>query len=140
MARLTNIMFVTVFGALMVPAPASAQRAGSAGLQTKVPLAAVLALAQPYPNLRQEVRLALIETGANKNTATCIAGQLGDEWVALKTRAVGPYRCKLGKRTLVIKTATTFFDAAGHKIAADDAKLPARAARVAEARLVWSWQ
>ena len=140
MARLMFAIVGGVVGAFALAVPALAQRAGPSGVQMKVPLADVITLAQPYPNLRQEVRLALIETGASKSATTCVSEQLGDEWLGLKGRAVGPYRCKLGKRTLVIKTVATYFDGAGHKIAADDAKMAARAARLVEARLVWAWR
>ena len=140
MARLILLYVVACFSIVAHASVSLAQKSVPPVQQTKVPLDDVMTLAKPYPNLRQSVRLALIEAGATKNTATCAASQLSADWAILKGRAVGPYRCKLGKRTLVINTAATYYDSAGHKIAADDARLPLRAQRVVEQRLVWSWQ
>jgi hypothetical protein len=104
-----------------------------------VPLADVMTLARPYPNLRQEIRLALISAGDAKAAAACVATRLGPEWTALKGRAVGPYRCRIGSRALDIKTAATYFDAAKHKIVSGDERLKHKAVRVLETRLVWRW-
>lgn len=142
MARCAQVLTCFVFAAAVLSAPvnAVAQKSGSTGLQANVPLADVMALARPYPNLQQEIRLALITAGVNRNAVTCSADRLDDSWALLRARAVGPYRCKLGGRGLQITTAISFFDAAGHKLSTRDPSLHARAVRVAETRLAWSWQ
>jgi hypothetical protein len=104
-----------------------------------VPLGDVMTLARPYPNLRQEIKLALIAAGDSKTVAGCAAARLGPEWTTLKGRAVGPYHCRIGNRTLDIKTSATYFDAAKHKIAPSDQRLTHKAVRLLETRLVWTW-
>lgn len=111
-----------------------------AGEIARVPLARVLDIAKPYPNLLLEVRLALVRAGATRDGVACQAQELGREWVKLAGQAIGPYACKIGTRTLVITTSPLFATAGGHKIAQRDRDLPAKAARVTEKRLAWHWQ
>jgi hypothetical protein len=104
-----------------------------------VPLAKVLELAKPYPNLRQEIRLARIATNTKPEAAICTARRLGTEWAFLAGQTLGPYRCKLGTRAIDIATTATFFDGAKHKLPPDAPNLASKAKSVTEARLVWRW-
>jgi hypothetical protein len=119
---------------------AQAQKAVAPAAQSAtVPLANLLALAKPYPNLRQEIRLARIATNTKPEAAACTARRLGTEWAFLAGQTLGPYRCKLGARMLDVTTATTFFDGAKHKLARDAQNLPSKAKSLTETRLVWRW-
>ena len=104
-----------------------------------VPLADVLTIAKPYPNLRQEIRLARIASTAPAAAAPCTARRLGPEWSLLAGRTIGPYRCRIGERVLDVTTAVTFFDASKHKIANDAPQVTAKAKTLVESRLVWRW-
>jgi hypothetical protein len=104
-----------------------------------VPLTDVLAIAKPYPNLRQEIRLARIANTAPPAAAPCTARRLGPEWSLLAGRTIGPYRCRIGDRMLDITTAVTFFDASQHKIASDAPQVMSKAKTLMESRLVWRW-
>ena len=106
----------------------------------RVPLATVLELARPNPNLRQEVKLALITAQSDKSRVTCTSNKLGVAWGALALRAIGPYRCAIGNRVLTLKTQPVFYDAAGHKFTQSDTARASKAARLKETRLVWVWQ
>jgi hypothetical protein len=131
---------VLFFAAACAAQPALAQKTIAPDAQSAtVPLTAVLALAKPYPNLRQEIRLARIAGNTKTETATCSARRLGTEWAFLAGQAIGPYRCKLGVRSLDVTTTTTFFDGAKHKLPHDAANLPSKAKSVTETRLVWRW-
>jgi hypothetical protein len=129
-----------ILGMALAAQPAQAQKTvAPAVLSAVVPLANVLALAKPYPNLRQEIRLARIATNTKPEAATCTARRLGSEWAYLAGQSVGPYRCKLGTRMIDVTTRATFFDGAKHKIAADAPQLTSKAKSVTETRLVWRW-
>ncbi len=104
-----------------------------------VPLADVLTIAKPYPNLRQEIRLARIASPAPAAAQPCTARRLGPEWALLAGRTIGPYRCRIGERVLDITTAVTFFDASKHKIASDAPQVTSKAKTLLESRLVWRW-
>jgi hypothetical protein len=135
-----NAALLLVFAMGFAAQPAQAQKTVAPAVQSAtVPLANVVALAKPYPNLRQEIRLARIATNTKPEGATCSARRLGTEWAFLAGQAIGPYRCKLGTRMLDVTTATTFFDGAKHKLARDAANLPSKAKSVTETRLVWRW-
>jgi hypothetical protein len=105
-----------------------------------VPFGDVLALAGPYPNLRQEIRLARIAAGGAAAQITCTGRRLGGDWSALTGRAIGPYRCRFGTRTLDIETRVIFYDGARHKLTPDRPGLVKQAKSLAENRLVWRWQ
>lgn len=140
MARAHTLTFSLLFWLATTP-PGSAQRAQPAPpLSATVPLAHVLALADAYPNLRQEIRLALIRAGASKEAAKCSAAALGPDWIKLAGQPLGPYRCRIGAATLYVTATAIVFDAARHKLAPTDPRRPARAATLVEQRLVWRWQ
>jgi hypothetical protein len=99
----------------------------------------VLALAKPYPNLRQEIRLARIATNTKPEAASCTARRLGKEWSFLFGQSVGPYRCRIGTRMLDVSTTAAFYDGAKHKLAPSAPNLASKAKSVSETRLVWRW-
>lgn len=141
MARIIGVAaLVGLFTALASADAARAQKSIVPQSQSaSTPLADVLAVAKPYPNLRQEVRLARIASGGRDAAAACTARRLGPEWLLLAGRTIGPYRCRIGNRTLDITTAVTYFDASKHKIAADAPQVMSKAKSLIESRLVWRW-
>jgi hypothetical protein len=121
--------------------PANAQKIGPAtGQGGSVPLSTVLEIAKPYPNLQSQVRLRLIATGLTKDKVTCGAQRLPNTWTNLGGARLGPYTCAIARRTLTIVTEPTYFDKAGYKLKPDDPMLAAKATRITESRLKWSWK
>ncbi len=141
MARIISVTaLIGLVTALASATVAHAQKAFVPQSQSaSAPLADVLAVAKPYPNLRQEVRLARIASGGRDAAAACTARRLGPEWSLLAGQTIGPYRCRIGDRTLDITTTVTFFDASKHKIAADAPEIMNKAKSLIETRLVWRW-
>jgi hypothetical protein len=134
-------MLIATLSLLVLTGDAEAQRAAvPTAKPVAVPLATVLTAAAAYPNLRQEIKLALIRAGLSRDAATCSAARLGDEWSKLAGRTLAPYRCVLGARTVLVTSTPVFFDAARHKLAPDDPRRPARAVTFTEQRLAWRWQ
>ena len=105
-----------------------------------VPLANVLAIAKPYPNLLLEIRLQLAAADLKRDQVTCVAERLGTEWAQLSGASRGPYTCRIGKRQLSVATVATYFDKAGYRVKPSDTALPTRAAKITEARLTWKWK
>jgi hypothetical protein len=126
---------------LMAAIPASAQRptppVTQAGL---MPLEAVLAVAKPYPNLLLQVRLQLVRANLKRDAVTCGAGRYDARWTQLGGTRLAPYECKIGKQTLVITAAQTYYDRNGKRLVPADVTTPAKAAKVKESGLKWSWK
>lgn len=141
MARNEHLIAIWLgLGLCLTLTPAHAQKTIVPQAQSDtVALADVVALAKPYPNLRQEIRLARIAGGDANSASTCSGRRLGPEWKVLAGRVVGPYRCRIGARMLDITTSITFFDGAKHKIAAEAPTVTVKAKTLTESRLVWRW-
>lgn len=121
--------------------PALGQRATlGLGQSGSLPLADVLVLAKPYPNLVSQIRLRLIATGQSKEKTACAAQRFPSSWPALGGARVGPYACVIGKRTLTVTTEAIYYDKAGHRLKPDDPALPLKVAKVVESRFKWSWK
>ena len=121
--------------------PALAQKAGTPiGQGGSIPLADVLALAKPYPNLVTQVKLRLLASGLKTDQVTCNAQRLPNSWVALGATRAAPYVCAFGKRTLTITAEPTYYDKAGYRLKASDPALAGKAVKVVESRLKWSWK
>lgn len=105
----------------------------------QVPLADVIALAKPYPNLVLQIRLELVRANTTREKVVCTADQLDGAWLKIKNARVGPYRCQIGKRTLALSTTPLFYDTRGYKISATAADVALKAARVQETKLKWTW-
>jgi hypothetical protein len=132
------IAFVSI--AMLPSVLASAQKAGDTAEMGKIPLTQVLMVAAPYPNLRQSVKLALISAGQDKAAIQCTGTKLGVAWGALALRTIGPYRCVIGQRTLMIATQPVFYSAGGHRLVVTDKAQLGKASRVVESRLQWTWK
>jgi hypothetical protein len=121
--------------------PASAQRPAPAVTQGgSLPLGAVLDVAKPYPNLLLQVRLQLVRANLKRDAVMCGAGRHDARWVRLGGARLAPYECKIGSRTLVITAAQTYFDQNGKRLTPSDAATPAKAAKLKESGLKWSWK
>jgi hypothetical protein len=105
-----------------------------------LPLEQVLAVAKPYPNLLLQVRLELVRANLKRDAVSCGAGRYDARWATLSGNRLAPYECKIGKRTLVITAAQTFYDRNGRRLVPTDAATPAKAATVRESGLKWSWK
>jgi hypothetical protein len=105
-----------------------------------MPLEAVLAVAKPYPNLLLQVRLQLVRANLKRDAVTCGAGRYDARWTQLSGARLAPYECKIGRQTLVISAAQTFYDRNGKRLAPGDVTTPAKAAKVKESGLKWSWK
>jgi hypothetical protein len=105
-----------------------------------MPLEAVLAVAKPYPNLLLQVRLQLVRANLKRDAVTCGAGRYDARWTQLSGARLAPYECKIGAQTLVISAAQTYYDRNGRRLAPADVTTPAKAAKVKESGLKWSWK
>ena len=123
-----------VLCALTAAAQTGAPQAGS------LPLADVLAVAKPYPNLTQEVRLELVRAGARKEAIVCSGRRFDADWPGLAGARSAPYDCRIGRRMLTVSARQTFYDANGHRLGSDDPLLRKRAVRVTETGLQWRWR
>lgn len=105
-----------------------------------LPLAEVMELAKPYPNLVLEVRLQLVRANLKREQVVCSGARFGNDWTGLGGGRLAPYACTIGKRTLAITANQSYFDRNGRKVKADDPDLPRKAAKVKETGLKWRWQ
>jgi hypothetical protein len=123
-------------------APATAQRPAAPVVAHggRVPLADVLDVAKPYPNLLLQVRLQLVRANLKRDVVMCTSGRYDARWAGLSGAKQAPYECRIGSRTLVITAAQTFFDRNGRRLTATDAATPAKAIKVKESGLKWSWK
>jgi hypothetical protein len=130
--------FAPLLVMIALAGPAVAQPAPGQG--GSIPLAEVLEVAKPYPNLTTQVRLRLIASNTTKEKVTCSAQRFANTWTALGGVRVGPYVCPIGKRTLTITAEPTYYDKAGYKLKVSDPGLATTATKVVESRLKWSWK
>ena len=130
-ARLAGLAVVL---GLWAAAPAAAYRF------TGMPLADVLDIAKPYPNLVLQIRLQLVRANLKREQVTCLSERVPDGYSALAGRRMAPYHCPIGRRTLVVTAAQTYYDAGGRKLSPRDPDLARKAAKVTEAGLKWTWK
>jgi hypothetical protein len=114
--------------------PPSVKQGGS------MPLEAVLEVAKPYPNLLLQVRLQLVRANLKRDAVTCDAGRYDQRWLQLAGARLAPYECRIGKQSLVITAAQTYYDRNGKRLPPGEATTPAKAAKVKESGLKWSWK
>jgi hypothetical protein len=105
-----------------------------------LPLADVLDLAKPYPNLILQVRLQLVRANLKRDQVACAASRFGAQWTNLGGARLAPYQCAIGKRTLAITANQIYFDRNGRKVSAGDPELMKKAAKVKENGLAWRWK
>ena len=105
-----------------------------------LPLADVLDVVKPYPNLVVQVRLQLVRANVSRDKVVCSGRRLGNDWPVLGGARVAPYECPIGKRTLMITATQTYFDRNGHKLRTSDPELPRKAAKVKESGVTWRWK
>jgi hypothetical protein len=133
-------MLALVMGLFAGAIPAFAQKVAPIEGGGSLPLGDVLRVAKPYPNLINEVRLALLNAGLRREQVTCAGRRLSRAWPHLGGQRVAPYECRIGERLLVVRSVANYFDRNGHKLAADDPGIAEKATRLAEARLTWQWK
>jgi hypothetical protein len=122
-------------GAALAKGPVPDQAGGGS-----LPLADVLEIAKPYPNLTLQVRLQLVRANVKRDQVVCTGGRFGQRWATLNGARLAPYECAIGKRTLVVTANQTFFDKNGRKLTAADPALPVKATKVKETGLAWKWK
>jgi hypothetical protein len=111
-----------------------------ARVAAKVPLIDVTTLAKPYPNLLLQIRLELLRANLSRDKVTCTGDQMDGTWHQMKTAVIGPYQCKIGRRTLVVTTTPVFYDAKGYRLSPTAADVALKATRVQETKLKWTWR
>ena len=130
--------------ALLVAIGTSAAVAQNAVPQSEqggsIPLAEVLAVAKPYPNLVTQVKLRLLASGLKTEQVSCGAKRFPTAWGGLGAARAAPDVCSFGKRTLTITAEPTYYDKAGYRLKASDPALPDKAVKIVESRLKWSWK
>jgi hypothetical protein len=106
----------------------------------EVALTRVLEIAKPYPNLVQQVRLALIRAGVKGDAVSCTSRPAPAAAPALAGRRTGPYECRIGARRVHIVTRIVFTDRSGRRLDASEPASLAKAATFDERGLKWSWR
>lgn len=134
MRGLWRIAAVAIAATLAGVPAAGAYQAGG------MPLADVMALAKPYPNLVLLIRLQLVRANLKREQVTCASERVPDAWARLAGQRHAPYTCVIGRRTLVVTATQTWLDAAGHKVKPNDPDIARKAARLTERNLKWTWQ
>lgn len=132
-------MILALSAAISMPAAAQ-KTAPSTGQGGSIPLADVLAVAKPYPNLTTQVKLRLLASGLKADQVTCTAQRFPSTWTALGAARTAPYVCPFGRRTLTISAEPTYYDKAGYRLKANDPALADKAVKVVENRLKWAWK
>ncbi|MEQ1614387.1 MAG: hypothetical protein ABL904_16695, partial [Hyphomicrobiaceae bacterium] len=130
---------ISCFAIIVTSADAKVAAPGLSG-GGSVPLAEVLDLAKPYPNLVMQVRLQLVRANLKREQVVCNGSRFGSQWSTLGGARLAPYACVIGKRTVVIDGNQSYFDRNGRKVKADDPDLPRKAAKVKETGLKWQWK
>ena len=141
MRRTANLMFAAVMLSF-AGTHASVAKGPVPGLVGggSVPLADVLEVAKPYPNLVLQVRLQLVRANVKREQVVCSGARYSPTWINLGGARLAPYACKIGKRTLVVDAAQNYFDRNGRKLKIDDPEVMRKAAKVTEKGLTWRWQ
>lgn len=134
--RASTVVFAL---AVLASTGASAQR-NLPGTGGSVPLTDVMTVAAKYPNLVNQIRLQLLAAGREKSAVVCAANRFSNQWQHLGGARIAPYECAIGKRTLVVSSAATYYDRNGYRLKPDDPSLRSKAARVMEAGLKWQWK
>ena len=134
----TSVAFALIIATLSVGAASAQPQAPTQG--GSLPLSDVLVVAKGYPNLVTQVRLRLVATGQKADKVVCTAQRLDNRWAGLSGARIAPYICPVGKRTLTVTATPTYYDKAGYKLKTSDPALAAKAVRVVESRLQWSWK
>jgi len=119
--------------------PAQTPAIPVAGLSTSLPLTEVLARARANASLQLQIRLQLHRAELKREDVICRATVFDPKWSQLSGQSIGPYTCPIGRRTLFLTGTFVFADARGQKLAATDADLQTRAAKVSETRFKWHW-
>jgi hypothetical protein len=135
-------LFLFAFAALCIAIPAASAKVVAPGLSGggSLPLADVVEIAKPYPNLTLQVRLQLVRASLKREQVVCTASRFGNQWTNLGGARLAPYECPIGKRTLVVTANQIFYDRNGRKVAPGDPELMRKAAKVKENGLVWRWK
>jgi hypothetical protein len=105
-----------------------------------LPLAEVIDLAKPYPNLVLQVRLQLVRANLKREQVMCSGTRFGSQWTNLGGTRLAPYECAIGKRTLVVTANQTYLDRNGRKVKPEDPDIVRKAAKVRETGLTWKWK
>ena len=126
---------ITAIGLCFLAPPALALDADD-----RLPLTDVLAIAKPYPNLVNQIRLELVRAGATMDKIVCTGRLLPADWPALGGKRIAPYDCAIGRRTLHVTAQAQYYDRNGHRLEPGAPGLSAKAAKVVETRLTWRWR
>jgi hypothetical protein len=137
MHRLLSLLFCMTLAASAAQAKVATPGLAEGG---NLPLADILDIAKPYPNLTLQVRLQLVRANLRRDQVACTGSRFGNEWTNLGGARLAPYACPIGKRTLAITANQIYFDKNGRKVSAGDPDLMKKAAKVKENGLVWRWK
>ena len=145
MARLIagiHTLLMAFAAALLLPGLAVAKEPQPPGVGGggSLPLADLLQMVKPYPNLVLQVRLELVRASLARDKVVCTGRRFANTWPALGGARIAPYECPIGKRTLVVTAAQTFYDKNGHRLRVSDPELPRKAAKVKESGITWRWK
>lgn len=92
------------------------------------------------PALIDELQEAARTANTTLDAIICGATRFGRHWTNLGGGRASPYKCPIGKKTLMITGTHEFRDAAGNVLAPDSPGLNAGAASVRDIDITWQWE
>lgn len=99
----------------------------------------VLALTKAEPKLGAEINAELSSKNLPESSIACTSTRLGRQWQKLGGARIGPYSCRIGDRTVEIRTEPVFLDKNGIKLKAnEDPQL--KASKIDQGSISWEWK
>jgi hypothetical protein len=114
-------------------ASAPARADGTLGLDE------VLAAVKAQPRLVAEIQAELDKNSLKLGDVTCLGARHGNQWSFLGGGRAAPYRCGIGKRSIVIEADRVYFDARGKSLGDVDKADQKRAKTFRESNFHWTW-
>jgi len=99
----------------------------------------VLAAVAKAPKLVTEIRVELDKDNLKAENVTCLGARHGNQWNYLGGGRAAPYRCEIGKRSLVIEADRVYFDAQGKSLGDVEKADQKRAKTFQESNFRWTW-
>jgi hypothetical protein len=99
----------------------------------------VMAAVAKAPKLVSEIQAELDKDNLKAETVTCLGARHGNQWRYLGGGRAAPYRCEIGKRSVVIEADRVYFDAQGKSLGDVDKADQKRAKTFRESNFRWTW-
>ena len=99
----------------------------------------VLTAVAKAPKLVSEIQAELDRDNLKAENVTCLGARHGNQWKYLGGGRAAPYRCDIGKRSIVIEADRVYFDAQGKSLGDVDKADQKRSKTFQESNFRWTW-